>query len=134
MIDLAGAGGPGFDTGDVPVFSTDGHYFAAAELSESSGSNLEGIAIWEVGPNETFRRLFINALPEGQDWRVDDWANAECVRFSAVAGNWRPRPGVARATALRTAPRNHFGITVGASTVFHATEDRPACGEEPETR
>ena len=134
LIDLAGPGHPEFDTGDAPIFSADGHYFAAAEISESSGSNLEGIAIWQVGPNETFRRLFINALPAGQDWRVDDWAGPDCVRFSAVAGNWRPRRGVTRATALRTAPRNHFGITVGDQTVFHATEDRAACGEEPETR
>lgn len=71
-------------TGVEPVFSHDGRWFAAVQLSGAGWGNLEGFGIWEVTPSEVRQRFFNMALPAGEDWRVDGWPREDCVALSAA--------------------------------------------------
>jgi hypothetical protein len=72
------------DTGETPVFSPDGRYFAAVQFSGAGWGNLEAFALWEVTPEGARQRLFNTALPAAEDWRVDGWPREDCVALSAA--------------------------------------------------
>lgn len=71
-------------TGVRPVFSPDGRYFAAAQLSGAGWGNLEAFGLWEVTAEGVRQRLFDTALPAAEDWRVDGWPRADCVALSGA--------------------------------------------------
>lgn len=72
-------------TGVRPVFSDDATMLAAAQKSGAGWGNLEGLGIWQVGPNgaESVYK-FTNGLLDGLDWRVDSWIGNNEVRLSVV--------------------------------------------------
>jgi hypothetical protein len=128
IVDRRGTGEEAvIETGIAPSFSPDGRFFAAAEMSESAFGNLNGVALWEVRPNHTVRRLFTDALPRGFEWRVDGWVRADCVAMSAIEAGWQPPDGQDWAQAVRSAPRTHYAIEVGDGIVLSPTHDRTPC-------
>jgi hypothetical protein len=58
------------ESGQTPVFSPDGRFFAAAEMSDAGFNNLEGIGLWKKLPDRTVRHFFTDAAHSGWDWRV----------------------------------------------------------------
>lgn len=129
LVDRA-ARGPGaiVATGQKPVFSPDGRLFAAAELSESGYSNLEGVALWEVREDGTIRRFFSDAFPLLSHWRVDSWPRSGCVSISAVPSDWQPPEGEEWETALPKAPRQNYSLEIdGMAVTLRNTYDQPGC-------
>ena len=120
-------GDPVMETGQAPVFSLNGRFFAAAEMTESAFGNLNGVGLWEVLPDRTVRRLFTDALPRGFDWRVDGWMRPDCVAISAVEMGWQPPEGQDWEPAVRSAPRVNYAIEVGDGIVLSPTYDRAPC-------
>lgn len=108
-----------FETGEAPVFSPDGRYFAAVQLSGAGFGNLEGLAIWRVDPDRTVQILSSDALPEGEDWRIDGWPRADCVSVSWIerqAAEGEPPP-----------ERRHFGIELGKTIRIASSYDFAGC-------
>ena len=132
MVDRRGQGaGAVIDLGHAPSFSPDGRFFAAAQMSDAGWGNLEGVALWEVRPDRTIRRLFSDAVPYGHDWRVDGWGRPDCVAISAVVTGWEAPEGQDPEQAARTAPRNHYEIVFDESQVaLRATHSRAGCTPE----
>jgi hypothetical protein len=119
LVDRGAAPGDAVhDTGARPTFSPDGRWFAAAEMSDAGFGNLQGVGLWEVRNEGTFRRFFTDALPYGSDWRVDRWARPRCVAVSAVAAGSGTPP-------LRT----HYGIEIreDGGIDLTASNDRLGC-------
>lgn len=117
LIDRAARGEAALiETGAVPAFSPDGRHFAAIQLSGSGWGNLEGLGIWDVSPGGVTQRLFLTALPAGEDWRIDGWRRAGCIALSAAAMNAEPG-----------APRLQFALDYGPRITFAQTENEAAC-------
>jgi hypothetical protein len=117
LIDRAARGEAArIETGAAPVFSPDGRHFAAAQLSGSGFGNLEGLGIWDVGATAVAQRLFMSALPAGEDWRIDSWPRAGCVTLSAAPMGAEPN-----------APRLQFALEYGPLITFGQTENDAAC-------
>ena len=107
------------ETGDVPHFSPDGRHFAAAQLSGAGFGNLEGVAIWRIEADMTVQIFVSDALPQGEDWRVDGWPRADCVAVSWVER--QPADG-------EPAPeRLHLGIEVGETIRITASGGFRGC-------
>lgn len=107
------------ETGEAPVFSPDGRYFAAAQVSGASIGNLEGVAIWRVEAGRTVQIFFSDVLPQGEDWKIDGWPRADYVSVSSIerqAGPGEPPP-----------QRRHFGIEVGESLRINTSDALPGC-------
>jgi hypothetical protein len=117
LIDRAAHGEAArIETGAAPVFSPDGRHFAAVQLSGSGFGNLEGLGIWDVGATAVAQRLFMSALPAGEDWRIDSWPRAGCVTLSAAPTGAEPH-----------APRLQFALEYGPRITFGQTENDAAC-------
>lgn len=117
LIDRAARGEAALiETGGAPVFSPDGRHFAAIQISGSGWGNLEGLGVWAAGAGAVSQRLFLSALPAGEDWRIDGWRRAGCVALSAAAMNAEP-----------AAPRLQFALEYGPRITFGATENDAAC-------
>jgi hypothetical protein len=114
-------------TGHAPAFSPDGRFFAAAEMTDSGFGNLNGVALWEVLPDRTVRRLFTDALARSFDWRVDGWVRSDCVAMSAIEIGWQPPDGQEWEQAVRNAPRINYAMEIGDGIVLSPTYDRPPC-------
>jgi hypothetical protein len=131
VVDRRGGGEAGvIETGQAPAFSPDGRLFAAVEMSDAGFGNLNGLAVWEVLPERTVRRLFIDALPRAFDWRVDGWVRPDCVAVSAIEAGWQPAEGEDWEQALRNAPRTHYGVAIGEGIVLSPNYERPGCTNE----
>ena len=131
IVDRRGAGEAAtIETGIAPVFSPDGRFFAAAEMSDAAFGNLNGVAWWEVLPDRTVQRLFTDALPRGFDWRVDGWVRPDCVAISAIETGWQPPDGQDWERAVRNAPRVNYGIEVGDGIALSPSYDRAPCVAE----
>lgn len=107
------------ETGEAPVFSSDGRHFAAVQLSGASFGNLEGIAIWRIDAGSTVQILFSDVLPQGEEWRIDGWPRADCVSVSSIerqAADGEPPPA-----------RRHFGIEVGETLRLTHSYEFPGC-------
>lgn len=104
------------ETGERPAFSPDGRHFAAVQLSGSGFGNLEGLGVWDLAPGGVTRRLFLSALPAGEDWRIDGWRRAGCIALSAAPMN----------TESAT-PRLQFALEYGPLISFSPTENDAAC-------
>jgi hypothetical protein len=108
-------------TGDRPVFSPDGRYFAAVQSSGGAETgNLEGFALWQVTADGSRQRLFNTALPPGEDWRVDGWGREDCVGLSAAP------PGTRDATPPPA--RIGLSVMVDGERIALDGESRPPCG------
>ena len=117
LIDRAARGEDALiETGAAPVFSPDGHHFAAIQLSGSGWGNLEGLGVWDVGGGAVTQRLFLSALPAGEDWRIDGWRHSGCLALSAAAMNAEP-----------AAPRLRFALEYGPRITFGPSENDAAC-------
>jgi hypothetical protein len=119
LVDRGAAPGDAVhDTGARPTFSPDGRWFAAAEMSDAGFGNLQGVGVWEVRGEGTFRRFFTDALPYGSDWRVDRWVRPRCVSVSAVAAGAGTPPS-----------RTHYGIEIreDGGIDLTASNDRLGC-------
>ena len=114
-------------TGQAPVFSPDGRFFAAVEISEAGWSNLEGVALWEVRDGEAVQRFFSNAMPWHSNWRVERWARPDCVAISAVLFDWQPPEGEDWDTALPNAPRVYYSLEIGGEGVALRLANEPGC-------
>ena len=132
LVDRHGRGASAvIHTGQRPIFSPNGRWFAAAEMTESGFGNLNGVALWEILPNRTLRRLFTDALPRAFDWRMDGWVRSNCVAMSAVEIGWQPPEGQDWQAALRGAPRVHYQLEVGEEFALTPRGDgRPCQAEE----
>ena len=107
------------ETGDAPVFASDGRHFAAVQLSGAEAGNLEGLGIWRVDPDGTIQILFSEVLPQGEDWRIDGWPRSDCVSVSSIerqAVEGEPPPS-----------RRHFGIEVGETIRIANSGAFPGC-------
>lgn len=133
LIDRAAAGDSALiDTGDRPVFSSDGRYFASAVITEGGYGDSEGLTVWEVLPDRVARRFFTDALPRGIEWRVDGWPRSDCVAISSVDYAWQPPAGIDYAEAIRSAPRMQYQIVMdedGAALTTSAAGS--VCGVSP---
>jgi hypothetical protein len=120
LIDRRMTGEAGvIETGEAPVFSPDGRYFAAVQLSGAELGGLEGLGIWEVRADDSAQILFSDVLPQGEEWRIDGWPRADCVSVSSIerqAGDGEPPPA-----------RRHFGVEVGEMLRFLASGNFPGC-------
>jgi len=117
LIDRAARGEAAqIETGAAPAFAPDGRQFAAIQLSGSGWGNLEGLGLWDVGAQSVSQRLFLSALPAGEDWRIEGWRRAGCLALSAAAMNAEP-----------TAPRLQFALDNGPPITFGATGNDAAC-------
>jgi hypothetical protein len=105
------------DTGQAPVFSPDGRFFAAAEMSDAGFNNLEGIGLWEKLPDRSVRRFYTDAARPGWDWRVDRWAVAGCVSLSAIGSDWQPPSGEDWEAAKAGAPRRRYALTIDGQNI-----------------
>jgi hypothetical protein len=128
LVDRRARGGAAIvATGQAPVFSPDGRYFAAAEMSDSGWGNLNGVALWEVLPDGTMRRFFTDVLPRTEDWRVDRWVRPDCVAVSAMRSDYQIPDTSDRPQAVRNAPRENYAIRVGQGVAMTATYEQAAC-------
>lgn len=119
------------ETGREPVFSPDGRFFAAAEVTDSAFGNLNGLGLWEVLPERTVRRLFTDVMTRAFDWRVDGWTRPGCAALSAIESGWQPQEGEDWEQAVRRAPRINFALEAGEAISLSPTYDRRPCiGEE----
>jgi hypothetical protein len=103
-------------TGGEPVFSPDGRYFVAA--ANVGRSDVDGVALWEVGRGEVVRRFATTTLA-GTDVRVDSWRGPGCVALSAPG-----RPG----------RRRLYELNVGPHVALLATPRRRPCSHEAARR
>ena len=83
FVDRSGNGSM-IDTGSAPLFSPSGQLLAAAQQSGAGFGALEGMAIWRVLPEGLERIAMFGEIPEMTDWRIDGWANEQCINLSAV--------------------------------------------------
>ena len=128
LVDRHGRGASAvIHTGQRPIFSPDGRWFAAAEMTESGFGNLNGVALWEILPNRTVRRLFTDAVPRAFDWRMDGWVRSNCVAMSAIAIGWQPSQGQVWEAAVREAPRVHYELEVGDGFELTPRDDGRPC-------
>ncbi|KLE33423.1 hypothetical protein [Aurantiacibacter gangjinensis] len=82
LIDT-GAGRMTIDTGSRPVFSPRGDRLAFVEVSDVRIA-FKGFAVYQIGDG-SFTPLHVDTfLPYHADWRVDEWANEDCILLSAV--------------------------------------------------
>ena len=118
-------------TGNRPLFSPDGRYIAAAELSQSGFGNLNGVALFEVLADRTVRRFLTDVLPRHEDLRVDRWVRPDCAAFSAIElENRGPDVGdVPRATGDDA--RSNFSLEVGEEIAFRYSYSEPPCVPQP---
>lgn len=107
------------DTGEAPVFSPDGHHFAAVQTSGAGFGNLEGLGIWEVRPAGSVQIFASDVLPDGEQWRIDGWPRADCVSVS-----WLERPS---GSAEPSPDRHHFGVEIGEQVTIRASYAFPGC-------
>ncbi|MBX3562409.1 MAG: hypothetical protein KF780_11430 [Sphingomonas sp.] len=115
-------------TGEAPLFSPDGRFFVALQQSDAGWGNLEGVGLWEVRADMTFRRFYNGALPYAYDWRLDGWVRPDCVALSAVLGDWRPPDGEDWDVAIRTARRVQYNLLVESEGIaMEMTFDAPPC-------
>ncbi|MEZ0242726.1 MAG: hypothetical protein ACAH11_05085 [Sphingomonas sp.] len=73
------------ETGESPLFSKDGRYFAAVQVSPSGFGGLEGIAIWEVGPKGVTQLGKVETGAVEGDWTVEGFGPGPCVALSVQA-------------------------------------------------
>src|SRR5688500_10783224 len=133
IVDRRSAGeAAAIETGIAPVFSPDGRFFAAAEMSGAAFGNLNGVALWEVLADRTVQRLFTDALPRGFDRRVDGWVRPDCVAISAIETGRQPAEGQEWDAAVRNAPRGSYAREGGDGSVASPPYD-PAPGGAGET-
>lgn len=132
MVDRAGSGDAAIiETGQAPAFSEDGRFFAAAEMSDSGFGNLEGLGLWEVGPNHTARRFFTNAVSPGWDWRVDGWKTSVCIAFRAIGPDWQSPADGEWEKSMTVAPRLHYSLSIdGPAIELRSAYDSPGCAED----
>jgi hypothetical protein len=127
LIDRAMAGEEAvIDTGEAPIFSPDGRYFAAVQFSGAGWGNLEAFALWEVTPAGVHQRLFNTALPAAEDWRVDGWPREDCVALSAA-------PLSATGSSDPAAERLRISVEVGERIALDNVTT-PPCGVTDATR
>jgi len=107
-------------TGEAPMLSPDGRWFAAVQFSGAGWGNLEAFGLWEVTPEGLRERLFDTALPAGEDWRVDGWAREDCVALSAA-------PLTAGGSSDPGAERIRLSVETGERIAIHA-DYSPPCG------
>ncbi len=120
LVDRAMAGEEAvIDTGEAPVFASDGRHFAAVQVSGAGFGNLEGLGIWQVRPGRTVQIFSSDVLPEGEDWRIDGWPRDDCVSAS-----WRERPP---GSGEASPERRHFGVEIGERTAIRASYNFPGC-------
>ena len=125
LVDRAMSGAAAIlDTGSYPMLSPDGRYLAAAELSPSGYGNLNGIALWEINPDQTVRRFFTDALLEAWGWRVDGWSGSECAVVSGIGAEWQPGSEEEWKTMWETAPRLTLELRVNENAVSLVHVDR----------
>ncbi|HWT11613.1 MAG TPA: hypothetical protein VN231_02570 [Allosphingosinicella sp.] len=119
-------------TGEAPAFSSDGRYFAAAQITEGGFGNLEAVAVWEVLPGRSVRRFLTDSLPRAFDWRVDGWPRPDCAAVSAIDIAWEPPDGVDHAEAMRSAPRSQYQIEIdGEGVMLRSSVASAVCGVVP---
>ncbi len=118
------------ETGAAPLFSPDGRYFAAAQMTEAGWNNLEGVALWQVLPDRTVRRFFSNALPFAPDWRTDRWARPDCVIMSSVEIGYQFPEAQDYDRAVSEAPRSLYTLEVGDGVTMTGTDADRACVRE----
>ena len=83
LIDRIGTGST-VDTGEKPVFSPDGQYFAMVQLSGAGWGGLEGFAVYSV-TNASIEPVHVDTgIPRLTDWRIDGWEGDDCLRLSGV--------------------------------------------------
>jgi hypothetical protein len=130
LVDRAAQGEAALiDTGERPVFSSDGRYFASAVITEGGYGINEGVAVWEVLPDRVARRFYTEAMPAGIEWRVDGWPRDACVAISAVEPGWQPPPGIDYSVGIRSAPRAHFQLVMDQDGVaLSAAPAASVCG------
>lgn len=120
LVDRAMTGGEAaIETGEAPVFSPDGRYFAAVQFSGAGWGNLEAFGLWQVTPEGSRQRLFNTALPAGEDWRVDAWPREDCVALSAAP--------LGTTDADPPAERIRISVETGERIAIH-TDYNPPCG------
>ena len=117
-------------TGVLPLFSPDGRFFAAAQLSEAGWDNLEGVALWEVLPDRTVRRFYSNILPTAVDWRVERWARPDCVILSTIEAGYEIPDTDDHERAAREAPRSLYTLEVDDGVTMTGTCEERACVPE----
>ena len=128
LVDRRGRGEAAvIETGQAPVFSPDGRWFAAAEMTDSGFGNLNGIALWEVLPDRTVRRFFTDVLPYSVDWRADRWVRPDCVAISSIQPGYEVPGNVPWEEAVRSAPRVHYQLEVGAGVSLSASYGAEPC-------
>jgi len=113
------------ETGEAPVFSRDGRYFAAVQFSGAGWGNLEAFGLWQVTTEGSRQRLFDAALPAGEDWRVDGWPREDCVALSAAP--------LGAAEADPPAERLRISVEVGERIALDGVTS-PPCGAMDATR
>ena len=119
-------------TGDRPVFSGDGRYFASVVLTEGGFGDAEGLTVWEALPDRVARRFYTDALPRGIDWRIDGWPREDCVAVSAIDYAWEPTPGVDYEVAMRSAPRSQYQVELDEDgAALTASFASAVCGVVP---
>jgi hypothetical protein len=99
-------------TGAEPVFSPDGRYFVAA--ANVGRSDVDGVALWEVGRGTVRRRLAPTRLA-GADMRVESWRGSTCVVLSAAGAG--------------AGGRRLYELVLGRRVALHATPGRRPCAE-----
>jgi hypothetical protein len=112
-------------TGVAPIFSPDGRHFASVEISGAETGNLEAFAVWEVAAQGTHQRLYVTALPAGDDWRVDGWPRGDCLALSAAPPGTRD--------AAPPAERIRISVEVGERISIDGISS-PPCGVTDATR
>jgi hypothetical protein len=119
LVDRAARKNNVIDTGDAPLFSDDGHWFAVAGLTDADQGNFEGIGLWEVGPTSSTRRFFTNAVPLSSDWRTEHWVG-NCVAFSAFTTWGTDTTSDPRARDLRSASITACGRSPASRCSSHS--------------
>lgn len=102
------------ETGDAPVFSPDGRYFAAVQFSGADAGNLEGFGLWQVEERGSRQLLFNAAFPPGEDWRIDGWPREDCVALSA---------GQRNAGGEMLEARLHYWVQIGERLAIIPAQD-----------
>lgn len=134
LVDRAATGDAALiETGEAPVFSADGRYFAAASMSEGGFGGLEGMGLWEVTPQGVVQRFFTDAVPRAFDWRVDGWPRADCAAVTAIDIAWEPPAGIDYGEAVPSAPRMQFQIEIGEAggIALRRADGGSICGVVP---
>ena len=118
LVDRAALNDNVIETGNAPLLSDDGRWFAVAGKTDADQGNFEGIGLWEVGPRSSTRRFFTNALPSGSQWQNERWVG-NCFSFSAFLDSGEGYEE----------KRSSISLWVKPSITLQYSFDEPPCNE-----